>query len=69
MLLNSGQCHELAVAQEILGLVGLVFRIVGVEGFVRYIQVREQEGLGRYRLPSAYSAGPSPVEAVMIYLS
>ena len=43
MLLNSGQCHELAVAQEILGLVGLVFRIVGVEGFVRYIQVREQE--------------------------
>lgn len=48
MLLNSGQCHELAVAQEILGLVGLVFRIVGVEGFVRYIQVREQEGFSNY---------------------
>ena len=43
MLLNSANVRNRR-CPGILGLVGFVFRIVGVEGFVRYIQVREQEG-------------------------
>jgi len=43
MFQNTRQCHELTVAQEILGHIGFYFRIIGFERFGRYIQIREQE--------------------------